>query len=73
MKVFIVVRDVDLGVHVFGTYTTRDRAAEAITEFCFKEYARFAPFGIECSTKEEEFYLLESEVNGPMDELEMVE
>jgi hypothetical protein len=37
VKIYIVVRDVDLGVHVFGAFSSRGVAFEAVEKFCQQE------------------------------------
>jgi hypothetical protein len=69
-ELFIVVSDVDLGVAVYGVYTTRERAGEAIEEFCSAYKARFAALGIEASKDPKRFYLLTAATNAPMTELD---
>lgn len=61
MTVYIVARDCDNGgYHAYGVYSSREKAKDAIVEFCVRETDRLRPTA-ECNEKE--FYLIESNLD----------
>ncbi len=58
MKAYIVVRDIDRGVHVFGVFSTNRKANDAIEKFCQQEEERLGFEGHPVYVDRKEFYLL---------------
>ncbi len=69
MKIYIVVRDVDLGVHVFGTFSTNRKANDAIDKLAKKESARLSFPGHDVVVDAKEFYVLVTELDAACEEL----
>ncbi len=69
MKIYIVVRDVDLGVHVFGAFSSSRKANDAIEEFAKKESARLSFPGHDVVVDAKEFYVLVTELDAECEEL----